>query len=475
MAFKTTIRSWPPVVKICFGAMLLLLLGGLVFWRERMLFYDAAFISFRIINMGSLQIMEHRYGSFITQLVPLAGAWMGWTLKAILIAYSVSFPVFYLLVFYLLCRWRAFPLAILLTLYFTLLVSGTFFWTNNEVHQGTAWLFLWLGWMWRGNTVPAAGWSLAGCSLLLIPLSVFTHPLIIFSAVFLWVFLLLDKRMTRLPRWLIWFNSLWLLATVLVKQQMSRAGWYDSDKISQITGAGFKDIIAALGNDMSLNFLRQLATNYWVFVLVSLWGMVVLFRAGKLLTGLWLMGSMTVLYVLICLSFPEWLLFHAESEWMTFSLMGATPFVFYVLPKLKSRKAGWLVGMLLVVRFIYIGMAAPAYVARQQLISRIVAQMAERKLHKLVLTDGEDFLFWGHLEPWGLPVETLYASALNEDRIQRSAILLNHENVEPVLFYKHNELAGPWKAYPVAELNARYFRMDTTRGYEVLTYAELMR
>src|SRR5690606_13996031 len=120
-----------------------------------------------------------------------------------------------------------------------------------------------------------------------------------------------------------------------------------------------KEIFAAFGNDMSLNFLRQLATNYWVFLLLFIWGMAALLKAGKLLQACWVMGSMCVLYVLICLSFPEWLLFHAESEWMSLSLIGAVPFVFHVLPKLKPVQAGWLIGLMLAVRFIYIGLAAP--------------------------------------------------------------------------------------------------------------------
>ncbi len=62
---------WLPVAAI--GALLLL---SLVFYRERMLFIDAPHILFRISNNGALQITEHRYGSFITQLFPLAGSWL---------------------------------------------------------------------------------------------------------------------------------------------------------------------------------------------------------------------------------------------------------------------------------------------------------------------------------------------------------------------------------------------------------------
>src|SRR3954464_15537845 len=44
-----------------------LLLGAAYFSLERILFSDASYILFRLINLNSLQIQEQRYGSFITQ------------------------------------------------------------------------------------------------------------------------------------------------------------------------------------------------------------------------------------------------------------------------------------------------------------------------------------------------------------------------------------------------------------------------
>ena len=61
------------VAKIALAALLVLLTGAFVFYKERVLFADTAYILFNILNYHSFSIQEHRYGSFITQLVPYLG------------------------------------------------------------------------------------------------------------------------------------------------------------------------------------------------------------------------------------------------------------------------------------------------------------------------------------------------------------------------------------------------------------------
>lgn len=471
---KDSSYSWKKPAAIAGAVMVLLVLGGLVFWRERMLFYDASYISFRIINLHRLQIMEHRYGSFITQMVPLAGAALHLSLKAILIAYSLSFPVFYLLVFLLLCRWKAWPLAILLALYLTLFVSDTFFWTNNEVHQGTAWLLLWLGMMWQAHARKWPPGLVLALSLPLMALAIFTHPLVIFSALFLWGFFLLERRFAGWPRWLLLALSVALVILIIWKKQLSSNGWYDAGKIEQITGAGMPQLVAALGNNMSLSFLKEMLYQYWLFPLLLLAGMIALFRNGKPLLAVWTVLNLALLYLLVCLSFPLWLSFHSESEWMTFSLVGGTPFVLYVLPRIKPVKASLLLAVVFSVRLVYIGLAAPVFMERRQMIVDMLRQMERRGITKLAIMRNGANLDFGNLAPWSLPVESLYQSALNGEPVNRTLIVTDSADLQRVLALPPNQFAGPWEAYKPQELNSRYFRFDTAARYQAMTLQELM-
>ena len=78
------------------GALVLLLIGAVIYFRERMLFADASAILFKIINSGQIEIVEHRYGSFITQLFPYLAVKLHLSLEIIVLLYSISFNLFYL-------------------------------------------------------------------------------------------------------------------------------------------------------------------------------------------------------------------------------------------------------------------------------------------------------------------------------------------------------------------------------------------
>ena len=135
-----------PLLSIAVVVMLLLTVWSVVTYRQRMLFVDPAWITFNIVNHHAFAFAEHRFGAFITQMIPLMGAFFGWSLKTILLLYSVSFYLFYLgtvLILGLVLKQK--PLALLLVVYLTLFVSDGYYWPNNEVHQGIAWMLLFIG------------------------------------------------------------------------------------------------------------------------------------------------------------------------------------------------------------------------------------------------------------------------------------------------------------------------------------------
>jgi hypothetical protein len=85
-------------------------------------------------------IMEHRYGSIITQIWPWL-AEMGLPLDVLLSIYNLSFNIFYLLVALLMVfKWKEYGIAVLIAL-ITPLWLDRLFWTNNEIHQAMGWLF----------------------------------------------------------------------------------------------------------------------------------------------------------------------------------------------------------------------------------------------------------------------------------------------------------------------------------------------
>ena len=123
--------SAQPVLKklavISLSGMFVLFILGAVFYKERILFSDASFVFFTILDQHRLFFPSGRYGVFITEIFPYFGQKMGLPLSTLIFLYGMSFYLVYLaaasVVFFWLKQYR---LVILMTLFYFLFVSQVF-------------------------------------------------------------------------------------------------------------------------------------------------------------------------------------------------------------------------------------------------------------------------------------------------------------------------------------------------------------
>lgn len=120
-----TVRTLKTEAIIGLVAMLVLLVGSMVVWKERFFFCDATFITFNILKYQMFYIQENRYGSFITQMIPYFGEKMGLPIGVIIKAYAFSFNFFYFIVILIVYRCRQYALAVIMPMYYVLIVSDT--------------------------------------------------------------------------------------------------------------------------------------------------------------------------------------------------------------------------------------------------------------------------------------------------------------------------------------------------------------
>ncbi|MEZ5043232.1 MAG: hypothetical protein R2828_25275 [Saprospiraceae bacterium] len=78
---------------------LLLMVMSIVYYKERLLSFDAANYTFQLIYFQDFYIGHDRWISAPTQILPLLAIKAGASLKTILMTYSVSFILFYYLIF----------------------------------------------------------------------------------------------------------------------------------------------------------------------------------------------------------------------------------------------------------------------------------------------------------------------------------------------------------------------------------------
>lgn len=452
----------------------ILLAASLIFYRERMLFVDPGWIVFNIINDKSFLFAEHRYGAFITQIVPLAGVYLHLPLKALLIAYSASFQLFYLIVAGLLVfRYRQRELALLLAFYFILFVSDEFFWPNNEVHQGITWMFLFLGLFryragrlrWHHHLLLASFGFLA----------LFSHFLVALPFSFLWLYFLSEKDGRRHIRPGVWVAySLYLLLVFGIKYSLGHNSWYDGAKLDAVKRMDIAALLHSFANGQARYMFRALLSTYVVAPLLFLAGSLFALLRRQYLPVILSLGCSLAYIALVCLTYPEATtrgnLFYMESEWMGLAVPLSALFVFRVLPAIRPYQAAAGVALIFLVRICFIAASAPVFMQRSADLSAAVAALQQRNIPKAVVVQDKkvEEVF---IMSWGAPVESLMLSALDGGR-QVSFRIMPGTDIRPV---GTDTFRSCFTNVHYKALNPAYFRPDTLTGYQVLPYGALQK
>lgn len=451
-------------------ALFIILLAAAVFFsEERILFLDASYILFRIINLDEFQIQEYRYGSFITQMVPLYAARFGLPLNWIIILYSASFNLFYLIVISLLLfRYRNISLAILMSFYYLLFVSDTWFWTNNEVHQGIAWMFLFFGtvnYLVRKESHPAIRLA---AFIILCFLSIFTHPLVIFPALFLWLFFLLQKEYINLSKLEIITHCTILLTICIIKFYLSASGdSYDSGKLHATTHISFKKVIGVFSSPMIKMLIKETIRNYWLIPIIFITGLYFGIKQNRLKPVLLTIGFCMLYVIALGITFNDFISFYTESELMPLSIIAATPFTYYFLSRISSRQAILILIFIISVRLTYIALASGKFIERREWIDNTLMEMRERNLTKVIIYENpinQQKLFMN----WGSPTESMIASALAGDNPQRTFLVASPDEAQRRITQDPKQIISCFELWHYNDLNNRYFRLDTTANYSIL-------
>ncbi len=458
-------------------AILVLLVMAVVFFKERMLYIDAPHMLFRIINDGHIHIEEHRYGSFISQFFPWLGVRLHLPLRSLMMFYSTGFYVFYLAVGLLLVyKYRNYGLAILLGLYLTVFVSDTYYWPNNEVHQGIAWLLLAFAVCLsaRAQRLPLPVQVLLFSALFF--LAIWTHPLVMLAAVYLWFFYIAGGQVSALTKHQAILFSVILVGLSIVKFYQGMHHGYDSSKIETLTGFDFHRLKAIFTSPQFHFFVKGCTTRYFFLPVLFLAGL-----AGLLLDKKYLLFVWTVLFsagylFLTCATYWDFTLrSFMESEYMPLVIICCAPFVYYVLPKMKPAVGLTVLGLVYLLRLVFIIMAAAPFTNRVELLDSMNEKMKQKNLTKIIITKPlppgiDSALIWN----WGAPVESIFLSALKGERPMRTFIFLSRDDMRFFNTAARDTLLGSWEKRAAANINSRYVAIDTTTSYKVMTYSELM-
>ncbi len=447
-----------------------LLAAAVYFSTERILFCDASYIMLRIINSEWFQIQEYRYGAAITQAFPFIGVKLNLPISWIIVLYSASFNLFYLAVAAWLVKTGETAMAILMSFFFLLLVSDTFFWTNNEIHQAVAWMFLFFSTIFLMARKNVSRILMIPVFSLLAFLTLYTHPLIIFSFGFLWFFFMIQKNIWPFNRkWTIIYSLIILIilaARFAVSLYYSRY-MYDAAKMQAAIHFSLDDLLHVFDSPMAREFAKRCLTNYWIMPLLFVSGIISGIRQKQYRPVLLSAGFALVYFVVMCLTFTDFITYYSESEWMSFAIIVTAPFVYFTLPKLKPSLAVYLIAGIFLVRLGYIGMASDKFVQRKEWIYATLDTMRQKKLSKGIIYETEETRNILLQNNWSQPSESMIASALHDDNPTLTFVVDKPENIRKRM-PQNNQMILDFETGEYKKMNPLYFRFDTTVSYQLI-------
>lgn len=457
--------------KISFIFLVIMALGSLVFYKERMLFADPAFISFEIINSQFFVISEHRYGAFITQIFPLVASCLKAPLKIVLILYSVSFYLFFLAVAcisgHLLHQKK---LAILFVFYLSFLVTDVYFWPNNEIHQSVGWMILFLSlYAYADEKKWDVHWGIHLSLIITLFCSVISHLLILIPFSFHWCINIAERYKQAKTQKYGYSYSLLILGFAGFRYLLSQNSWYDGSKLKGVKQMSLDSILAAFTNEQSLSFSKLLISEYWVFLLVFIIGIITLVYQKKWILLAFTVAYVVLYYLLVTLTFGQKITeinrFYFESQWMGLTLIAAVPFLSETIKLINNKKI--LVSIFLLLFLFKIPSLQNSLLKFQKRLAHIhtlVDDAKNKKLEKSYILNTKEMnqsLFL----TWGVPVETaLYSSLLDKNTLLTVKTFDKNTRVST----SRDSIYTAFDLVPISELNLNYFEFSEEGRYEVL-------
>lgn len=456
---SNTYRNSFRVGFIVFGV---LILHAFLYYKKRVVVPDAAFYLFELLRTGQFSIMHARFIAVATQWLPFLGLKLHASLDTITLLYSISFPIYYLLV-YSICGilFKNYKAAIAFLIFLVLISTHTQYWMLSELSLGASFIFILLAYF--GSPYAEKGIGIG--TLVLFALSSViissSHPLLIFPMVFFiayeWLIIARHKKS------LIALTLLYIIAFVLKKALLSDA--YDENAMNNLNS-----IVRNFPNYINLDSNRRLLANsFGIWWGIPLGAIAVIWtcykQKRKLVLRLFSIFFFGYLFLInVCFSGGDVLAMYIENFYLVLGVFIAIPLVYELGPTIKNPKIvtfGFTTLMIfcLVRIFIMGNFYSKRLDWERSLVHKYVGQ-------KVILEHSKNQPELLSLS-WCVSFEIWLISTIEQ---HSSASIIMHENPElrpeetsndPKLFI------CAWSSYPYSGLKAPYFQFkDTTSIYQ---------
>lgn len=450
---------------------LTMLVMSIVWYKERMLAMDSAYYAFKMIVHQGFFTGHERYISYIPQLLPLLGIQLGWSLKAVLIAYSAGFILFYYAAYNLLVYLFRNPQAgLFLALALGLSMRYKFYGPVGEIVLSIVYLSLLIGWL----TKPVARfqklppWADVAIGILIATLLVTSHPFVTISAIITLGFVLLYQKEWVNPRF--WITSIYTGIILLYNFAFTERNAYEAERTDRLGEAW--QVFSHYQDYYIFRIIYQyFDAQYALPFIAFLLSLVLLFFAKRYLTVIYLSLSFAVLLSIV-------IILHAylnsniyimlDGYLVHLGLVWALPMAFYWGNKQKK----WMMltlAVLLVFSLARIADSKAFFQKRLAYLESSLQQHTNEEYPKAVVYQ-EDMNYEKLWIGWAMGCETLLLSSLDGPQYSRNIYMADkHGDLEGRFTEENLFLSVPFGPDFIKrkDLPKQYFQLPTTPYREV--------
>ncbi len=438
-------------------------LFSIVFVYEKTLYVDAANFIFNIVNSEDFFIAAGRYGCLPPQLFTLAAVKAGLALPSIVLAYSLSYILYYYLLFnivvYLL---KNAEIGLVIAFSLLLCLRHNYFMNHCEMHMAIIYcLFLvaFMDYYYKYRPFGKALYILL--VTLLITLCFFSHPAILFAVIFVLLYKALEENEMKEVKLYLFALVIGLL--VLTKSLFTEQDSYEGNLMSQIFN--LKQLWRTLPSVYSVTFLVSRFFSLYFFA--SVLGAIVLcwYYVHRYYWKMVLVAGSIAVFLLASV-----IIYHEGDADMMMERAYSMLVIFVMVPFMKEvfLRANGSRSMLLML--LLVGMTAVSfygifktglfYRQRVEYVRDFVKQYEKEPHRKYIVKrsvlDQEKLMV-----PWGFAFETLiYTSLEGPDHGKTFYVVDDLETFEYNKKDKDLFLAVPfWRDWKIEDLNPKYFRL----------------
>lgn len=431
----------------CIGLLFL----SILFYKERIIFSDAAFYVFTLVQHGDFSVFHSRFIAIVPQLLPLSARLLGCSLDHITLFYSVAFPIYSIIIFILCMRIdRTGKTGTLLLIYLMLITTDTFYWTISELNLGLQLLCLWVSVI----LLPATSRKKTAVTVILLVIIVFSHPFILFAYCFLLCYFFLKSEKNFSLKKAALLLSAFLL--ILIGKAVVFYDAYDKGSLG-----GLRHLLNLFPDYFSIHANKVLLQDLWskyCWLSLSFLAALAVYiyrRQWKLICLTIIFGPGMLLFINVCFPFADTPGFYRENLYLTTAFCMAIPFVFDVLPIVGRRQVPLVLVAIIVTGFVRIYDAHSFYTKRLHYLSVLYEH---HKDEKVIIPENQN-LKEQLIYTWATPFEFWLLSTLKSGKTA-SMVITNNTKFMLQAGSASNVFLNTWGSTKYNELPKRYFIFD---------------